>query len=66
MTRHRPDPLTAARLERWELFGGRWRVVRLDDERVVVELDTCDGRLEERLESVDPDVIAEVRRQRPE
>lgn len=32
-----------AELRRWELFGGRWRVLTRTDTAVTVGLFTCDG-----------------------
>jgi hypothetical protein len=48
-------------LERWVLFGGRWRVVDLSGESAVVELCACTGEPVERLESGDPAVISYLR-----
>jgi hypothetical protein len=48
-------------LERWVLFGARWRVVSVSDERAVVDLCTCTGELVERRESENPTVIGYLR-----
>jgi hypothetical protein len=57
------DPIyvTIAELERWELFGARWRVVHLSDEHAEVELCTCAGEPLERRVSNDPRVIGYLR-----
>jgi hypothetical protein len=54
--------LTLDELERWELFGGRWELWRATPGHVVVDLRTCEGRLVERRESEDPDLIRHVER----
>lgn len=55
------SPVTIAELEQWETFGARWRALRIDEQRVVVDLCQCTGELVERRESADPEVIAYVR-----
>jgi hypothetical protein len=57
-----PLHVTVDELERWELFGARWRVVHLSDGHAVVELCTCAGEPLERRASDDPRVIEYVRR----
>ena len=56
-----PIYATVDELERWELFGARWRVVHLSDERAVVELCTCAGEPLRRRESNGPRVIGYLR-----
>ncbi len=50
-------------LERWRASGAGYRVVHLCDERAVVELRSCLGEPEERIESTDPRLIDWLRRQ---
>jgi hypothetical protein len=59
-------PLTVAALERWVLFGARWRLVELAEDRAVVELCTCTGTLVERRETREPAVIEYLRAAPPE
>src|SRR5581483_1799835 len=54
-------PLTLADLERWELFGARWRVVELSDERALMDMCACTGQLVERRASEDRALIDYVR-----
>ena len=56
-----PIYVTVDELERWELFGARWRVVHLSDEHAEVELCTCAGEPLERRVSDDPRVIDYLR-----
>ena len=56
-----PIYVTIDELERWELFGARWRVVHLSDEHAEVELCTCAGEPLERRVSNDPRVIGYLR-----
>ena len=46
------DPV--ATLERWVDSGADYRVISLTDDHAVVELRTCLGEPEDRLESSDP------------
>ncbi len=55
------DPLTA--LNRWCESGAGYRVLHLSDERAVVELLSCLGEPEDRLESSDPRLIERLRRE---
>ncbi len=48
-------------VENWTLSGGSWRIVSISNERAVVDLCACTGGPMERLESVDPTVIARLR-----
>lgn len=46
-------------LERWENFGGVWRVLALDDHAATVSLCRCDGGEEvQRLTTTDPELVA--------
>ncbi|WP_109473502.1 hypothetical protein [Ornithinimicrobium cavernae] len=46
-------------LERWEEFGGVWRVVAADDRAATVSMCRCDGGEEvQRLTTEDPDLVA--------
>jgi hypothetical protein len=46
-------------LERWETFGGVWRVLALDDRSAMVSMCRCDGGEEvQRLTTHDPDLVA--------
>jgi hypothetical protein len=56
-----PIYVTVDELERWELFGARWRVVHLSDEHAEVELRTCAGEPLERRVSNDLRVIGYLR-----
>lgn len=48
-----------ASLERWEDFGGVWRVIALNDTTATVSLCRCDGGEEvERLVTRDPAALA--------
>ncbi len=49
--------LTVGELERWVLFGAQWRVARLSDDHVVVELCACTGEPVSRRESRDAALI---------
>ena len=49
------DPVMT--LERWCESGAGYRVLHLSDERAVVELLSCLGEPEERIESGDPRLI---------
>jgi len=55
------DPVSV--LERWRESGAAFRVLYLSDERAVVELRSCLGEPEERIESGDPRLIDWLRRQ---
>jgi len=58
------SPIVA--LERWEAFGGTWRIASRFGSSVVVSLCRCDGGEEvERLESADPDLLAWLDAQPP-
>jgi hypothetical protein len=54
------SPLTVADLERWELSGAQWRVVKVSEEHVVLDLCACTGEVVERRESADAEVILYV------
>jgi hypothetical protein len=58
-----PDhrPLTIEELDRWVLFGGTWRTVRVGEGEATVELCTCTDEAVERRETSDPSVIARLR-----
>ena len=58
--------LTIDALERWVLFGPRWRIADLSGESAVVDLCTCTGELVERLESDDPALIRYLRSAQPD
>lgn len=46
-------------LERWESFGGVWRVLALDDHAATVSLCRCDGGEEaQRLTTTEPELVA--------
>ncbi|HLS44047.1 MAG TPA: hypothetical protein VK045_01310 [Ornithinicoccus sp.] len=46
-------------LERWESFGGVWRVLAADDQAATVSMCRCDGGEEmQRLTTHDPDLIS--------
>lgn len=46
-------------LERWENFGGVWRVLALDDHAATVSLCRCDGGEEaQRLTTTEPELVA--------
>lgn len=46
-------------LERWEAFGGVWRVLASDGSAATVSLCRCDGGEEvERLTTTDPALVA--------
>jgi hypothetical protein len=51
-------PLEA--LERWERWGGTWRLEQLLEPGAVVMLCTCDGQPVEQLRSTDPAFAARV------
>ena len=53
------DPVTV--LERWSQSGAGYRVLHLSDDRAVVELLSCLGEPEDRLESADPRLIEWLR-----
>jgi hypothetical protein len=55
------DTPTIDALERWVLFGARWRVVHLSDQQAVVDLCTCTGEPVERIQSDDPVLIGYLR-----
>ena len=59
------DTLTIDELERWVLFGARWRVIHLSDEQAAVDLCTCAGAPLERRRSDDPALIAYLRAAQP-
>lgn len=50
-------------LERWRDSGAGYRVLHLSEERAVIELRSCLGEPEERIESGDPRVLDWLRRQ---
>lgn len=54
-------PLTNEELERWVIFGGRWRLAGVSGELAVVDLCQCTGELVERRETRDAAVIDYVR-----
>ena len=58
--------LTVEELERWELFGARWRIVDIADDQVVIDLCTCDGQPVDRRVSGDADLISHVRSVTPD
>lgn len=51
------DKLTFDEFNRWELFGGQWRVVEISRDDIVVELCTCTGDPVERRRTDDPALI---------
>jgi hypothetical protein len=53
------------RLRRWEEFGALVRVRHLSDERAVVDLCSCTGQPEERVETGDEALIAYLRERGP-
>ncbi|HYI35447.1 MAG TPA: hypothetical protein VEX39_02495 [Thermoleophilaceae bacterium] len=55
------DPLTT--LERWCQSGAGYRVLHVSDDRAVVELLSCLGQPEDRIESSDPRLIDRLRRE---
>lgn len=55
------DPL--ATLERWCQSGAGYRVLHVSDSRAVVELLSCLGQPEDRIESSDPRLIDRLRRE---
>jgi len=68
MRKREPDvrrPLTVEELERWVVFGARWRLVEISDRRAVVDLCQCTGELEEQRESSDPLVLEYLRSHPP-
>lgn len=54
--------VTVETLTNWEDHGAIWRAVEVTGERAVVELCTCYGEPVDLVESLDPEVIAFVRR----
>ena len=46
-----------SRLQRWELSGATWRVLRRSEDSAEVELCTCTGEPMERLTSGDPGLL---------
>ena len=51
-------------IERWESFGGSWRVTLVTHERAAVELLRCDcGEVIETLEWTDPSAVLWAREQ---
>jgi hypothetical protein len=54
--------VTVETLTNWEDHGAIWRTVAITDQRAVVELCTCYGEPVDLVESLDPEVIAFVRR----
>ena len=50
-------------LERWRDSGAAYRVLHLSPDRAVVELRSCLGQPEDRIESDDPRLIEWLRRQ---
>ena len=57
----RPRGLTIADLERWVLFGAKWRIVEISDAHVTLDLCECTGRLVECRESDDAMLIEYAR-----
>jgi hypothetical protein len=55
------DPV--ATLDRWCQSGAGYRVVHVSDQRAVVELLSCLGEPEDRIESGDPRLIERLRRE---
>ncbi|MBV9820586.1 MAG: hypothetical protein JOZ07_19835 [Solirubrobacterales bacterium] len=55
------EPLTIEALERWVLFGARWRVVEVSGDAAVVDLCACTGELVERHRVSEPEVVAYLR-----
>jgi hypothetical protein len=53
------DPVAV--LERWTDHGALYRVLELNDERAVVQLQSCYGEPVDLLESEDPRLIAFLR-----
>ncbi len=50
-------------LDRWCQSGAGYRVLHLSDQRAVVELLSCLGEPEDRIESGDPRLIERLRRE---
>ena len=46
-----------SKLQRWELSGATWRVLRRSQDSAEVELCTCTGEPMERLTSSDPGLL---------
>jgi hypothetical protein len=57
----RPEA-TIEGLRSWEDHGATWRVVDVSNERAVVQLCTCYGEPVDLVQTLDPEVIAFVRR----
>lgn len=52
-----PDPIPGE-IERWEGFGGTWRVESVDERRCRIALCRCDGgEIVEHFESEEPAVV---------
>ncbi len=59
-----PRRITIDDLERWVLSGAHWRLVEASGDRAVVDMRACTGETVERVEVLDPEVIAYVRERR--
>jgi hypothetical protein len=53
-------PFSLEDLRRWSAFGGDWRVLDARPDRVTLELCACTGETMERVESDDPELLAEA------
>jgi hypothetical protein len=48
-------------LERWEQFGGTWKVRSLSGDAAMIDLCTCDGAPVDEICSAEPEFVAHVR-----
>jgi hypothetical protein len=55
------DEVTIDELELWLVFGARWKVLGISNQRAEVEFCTCTGEPLERRETHDPAVIGYLR-----
>ena len=60
------EPVTIDRLERWVLFGARWRVLEISSDHAVVEFCSCTGELVVRAATDDAGVIGYLQTARPD
>lgn len=65
MSNETDRPLTIEELERWVMFGARWRPVRIADELALVDLCQCTDELVERRRATDRGVIDYIRANAP-
>lgn len=67
MTRPAPPPdSTPMEIERWEGFGGTWRVESVDDRRCRIALCRCDGgEIVDHFESEEPAIVRWAMQQVP-